>query len=430
MLFPVARYHAPVSRKPPTPDIVLVNEQAQIEEFCAQARQSGRFAFDTEFVMEDVFETELCLVQLAVDHTDSKSDPAGKAAEAAKEGGPSTVALIDPFLQLDLRLVWELICDPNVETVVHAGQEDLGLCVQHTGKPPRNLFDVQIAAGLAGYEYPLSLQRLVHAIKHVRLHKAKTLTDWRKRPLSQSQITYAAEDVRFLPGVRDQLHHRLSKQKRLDWATEEFARFEDPALYEHVEEEKLLRVKGMGSLRDRQLAIARELLTWREGLARRYNRPVRAVLKDHLLVEIAKLELHTSPEIRDLRGINLGDRDVRSLCETVARAMLSPRDLWPKLERPPLETPEDAALIALLTAILRGYCDQQEIAYGLVATKDSIRQLVQHDHSASSPETALTLLSGWRGRTIGRMLQEVLSGKRGIHVDHRDGRRRVRVENA
>ena len=179
------------------PESSVLGTQSEIQELCAQCRAEARFAFDTEFVMEDRYEAEVCLLQIAVG---------------------DTVAIVDPFKKLDLQPVWNLVGDPEIETIVHAGQEDLALSVQHTGAPPRNIFDVQIAAGFVGYDYPVSLQRLVQSTLHIRLHKSKTLTDWRKRPLSPEQIRYAAEDVSYLLEIRNLLDRRLGRLNRRNWA--------------------------------------------------------------------------------------------------------------------------------------------------------------------------------------------------------------------
>lgn len=357
--------------------------------------------------MEDRFEAEVCLVQIATQ---------------------SSVAVIDPFLDLDLRPIWQLVCDDRVETVVHAGQEDLGLCVQHTGKAPRRIYDVQIAAGFAGHDYPLSLQRLVQVTLHIRLHKSKTLTDWRKRPLAPGQIKYGAEDVCYLLAVREKLHERLSKWDRLDWLREELSQLEDTSLYRQTEEEKLLRVKGAGALKGRQLAVVRELLGWREAVAKGLNRPARVMLKDHLLVQIAKLELCSFDEIRALRGINLSDRNVRALCRVVERALKAPSDRWPTPTPRETETPKEAALISLATAVIRGYCLEHEMAYGLAASKRSIRELIGYCTGGRPPDRAdVGLLNGWRGRTVGAMLEELLAGRRAIRVESLQGERLIRL---
>ena len=112
---------------------------------------------------------------------------------------------------------------------------------------------------------------------HVRLHKAKTLTDWRRRPLTPEQITYGAEDVCHLLAVRDLLHERLVRLDRLEWAGEEFQRFEETTLYGRATEARLKRLKGTGTLKGKQLAVVRELLLWRDEFAKELNRPARVV---------------------------------------------------------------------------------------------------------------------------------------------------------
>jgi ribonuclease D len=378
-----------------TNGVMLVSQQAQIDEICARCRREGRFAFDTEFVMEDRFAPEVCLIQIATQ---------------------GSVFLIDPFLKLDLAPVWQLVCDEKIATIVHAGQEDLSLCFQHTGSVPRNVYDVQIASGLAGYDYPLSLQKLVQLVLHIRLHKTKTLTDWRKRPLSTSQVQYGAEDVAHLLAVHRKLDERLKEWKRRDWAQEEFRYFERPGLYRRASEEKLARVKGAGSLKGRQLAIVRELLAWREERAQQLNRPIRGLLKDHLLVEIAKLELGAFNEIRDLRGLNLGDRDVRALAAVVQLALALPREQWPVSPPREMESPRETALIAFVTALLRSRCLDERIAYGLAASKRSIREIITHGRNAPGESAQIELLTGWRRELLGVQLLEVLNGRAAAFV--------------
>ncbi|MGB0715109.1 MAG: ribonuclease D, partial [Phycisphaerae bacterium] len=251
-----------MTEKRHNPEAISVRSQEEIDTLADLCRSEGRFAFDTEFVMEDRYQPEACLLQIAT---------------------RKMVYLIDPFLDLDLSSIWSLIPDPAVEVVVHAGQEDLALAVQHTGRAPSNIFDVQVVAGFVGYDYPISLQKLVQATKHIRLHKSKTLTDWRKRPLTKAQLRYAAEDVLHLLDVYRILNKKLDKLSRVEWAREELQRFENVELYKRADDDRLFRVKGTGAMEARQLAVVRDILTWRDGLGKKYNRPVRIVLKDHLI---------------------------------------------------------------------------------------------------------------------------------------------------
>lgn len=389
------------------PEPISVDRQSQLDDICAECRGNGRFAFDTEFVMEDRFEAELCLVQIASE---------------------TRVAIIDPFLNLNLDPIWDLVGDKRVETVVHAGQEDLVISVQHSGQLPRKVYDVQVAAGLAGLDYPLSLQKLVQATQHVRLHKSKTLTDWRRRPLTAAQIGYGAEDVCYLLAAKDKLDARLKQMDRLGWVKEEFRKLENMSLYQRDEEEKLQRVKGAGSLRGRHLAVLRELLAWREKAAESLNRPVRVVLKDHLLVEIAKHEFSTVSDLRDLRGLNLSDKLIRAACGVVRKAIEMPREQWPSSAPREMETPAEAALVSVVTGVLRSYCLEHDLSYGLLASKKSIRDLVRSfGEDGTGKRRKPDLLNGWRGEVAGAMLEGLLSGQSGIRIVHQNGRPVIRV---
>lgn len=385
----------------------MVAQQPLLLDICERCEAAGSFAFDTEFVMEDRFEPEVCVIQMAT---------------------KDMVAIVDPMAGLDSKPVWDLVRNPSVETIVHAGQEDLALCAQHTGEAPRNIFDVQIAVGLIGHSYPLSLQKLVQAIMHIRLHKSKTLTDWRKRPLTPAQIRYAAEDVEYLPAVRDRIGQRLDKLGRRDWATEEMTRFERLELYQPAEEERVFRAKGAGNLKGQQLAVVQAILAWREKLARRLNRPARVALRDHLLVEIAKHGINTPGEIRELRGINLRAREITEVCGVVTKALQLPSSEWPKAKPQDVEGPHEAEVTSLVTAIIRSRCREIELAYPLTATAKSIRQLVRHlSDGQPNRREDVELLRRWRGQAVGTIVEQVLTGQHTVRVERHDESFTVRV---
>ncbi len=376
----------------------MITRPRDLHRLCAHIRETRRFGLDTEFVMEDVYEPELCLVQVA-----------------ATDG----VFLIDSQETPDLTPLWELVSDPQIETVLHAGQEDLALCVHAVNQPPRNIFDVQIAAGLVTSNYPMSLSKLVQQKLHIKLHKSQTLTDWRKRPLSEDQLLYANEDVAYLLPLHDKLTARLKKLGRMEWAREEFAAFERIELYQRPPEAQLARVKGTGSLHGSALVAALDLMQWREQLADRLNRPARAVLKDHLLVEIAKHGWSKPEQVRSLRGLNLRKDHINDLCAVLVRSAEKPPAPKSAHRTVRAEHPLDAVLMPLLTSVLRSEAARLDIAYGLLATKQGIADLVEPfvDGRLDSLAPVPDLLSGWRGEVVGRTLRKVLTGSWTVQVD-------------
>jgi ribonuclease D len=279
----------------------IVTHPEDLSACCAELAKSAYFGFDTEFVGEDTYHPSLCLVQVAT---------------------PDCLFLIDPLTTGPLDAFWQLVVDPARVVVVHAGREEVRLCRLWTGRTPGNLFDLQLAAGLAGLAYPLSHGALVHQVLGVQMAKGETLTEWRHRPLTVGQIRYAFDDVRYLLPVWQRLSNRLEELGRLDWAREEFARLAVNAAPEEPATEKWRKLRGLGSLDRRRLAIVRALYNWREQTAARTNRPTRAIVRDDLILEIARRNPARERDLQVVRG--LPRRDLDAIIQTVAEARALP----------------------------------------------------------------------------------------------------------
>jgi len=373
----------------------IVTEQSAIDRLCRELTESRRFAFDAEFIGEDAYHSQVCLIQVAT---------------------ASHVWLIDPLADVDVTPFWRLVSDPAIEIVVHAGLEDLAISYQHTGQVPRNVFDVQIAAGLVTSDYPISLQRLARSLLGVRLRKSQTLTDWRKRPLTDRQIQYAIEDVGYMLPIHDALRRRLQATGRIAWAKEEFARFGQEETYRQDEQTALSKVRGTGTLDARGLAIARELVGAREGLAKRYNRPPRIMLKDHLLVEIAKHGWTRSQDLAALRGFTLKGSAQRDIADAVARGLNLPLDQCPKPAEPDHDNPDEVALCKFVDAVLFDYCRINQIAYKLVATNRDVRAVVLAHTRGAGAVPPRALQRGWRKEAVGHVVELILEGTRSVSV--------------
>src|SRR5262249_13444855 len=158
---------------------------------------------------------------------------------------------------------------------------DLRICLIKTGRLPRSVFDVQMAAGLVGFSYPLSLVNLVGQVLDISLGGGETRTDWRRRPLSSAQLEYAIDDVRYLLDLRDHFAAALRDLGRTAWAEEEFEEFAG-GIARRADEERWRRLPGLNQLGRRGMEMARQLSLWREEEARRQNRPLRQVMRDDL----------------------------------------------------------------------------------------------------------------------------------------------------
>ena len=259
-----------------------ITTPAQLNGLLDHLRTCGRFAFDTEFVSEETFEPVLCLIQVAT---------------------RERLAVIDPLAVHDMSPFWEAVCDPSLEVVMHAAGEDLRICLLRTGQLPRRVFDVQMAAGLVGLSYPLSLVNLVGQVLGITLSGSETRTDWRHRPLTPAQLHYALDDVRHLLDLADHFTDRLTQLGRSDWAKAEFEEFIE-SIARRGDEDRWRRLPGLHQLSRRSLEMARRLAEWREDEARRQNRPLRQVLRDDLLVAIAKRQPTNRRGLEALRDFN------------------------------------------------------------------------------------------------------------------------------
>jgi ribonuclease D len=370
----------------------LVTRPEELAPCCDFLASCGRFGFDTEFVGEDTYHPRLCLVQVA---TDEK------------------LILIDPLSVGPLDAFWKLVVDPANLVVVHAGREEVRLCRLWTGHKPGNLFDLQIAAALAGLAYPLGHGTLVNQLLRVQLTKGETLTEWRERPLTREQIRYAFDDVRFLLPLWRELSARLEKSRRLEWAQEEFARLVDNAAPDEPSTEKWRKLRGLGSLDRRRLATVRELYAWREEKAAQTNRPARALIRDDLIVEIARRGPVRERDLQVMRG--LPRRDLGEILQAVDRARKLPIEECPIPAEREQDPPQVGLVAGVLQAVLGDLCARQRLAPNFVAANQDVKSLVRARLLQQPPDDSL-LTHGWRAQHILPELLAVLDGRCSIKV--------------
>jgi len=392
----------------PNPPLPYVTDQRALESLCHTLRQSPRLALDTEFVGEDTFIPRLELIQVAT---------------------ATTAAVIDfPAVQASgsLDVFWELICDAKIEKIVHAGRQDLDLFATHAGQIPKPFFDTQIAAAMVGYGAQVAYANLVQRLHGTKLAKAHTFTNWSARPLSDDQIAYALEDVEFLLSIHTHLQDRLSTLGRLEWVSEEFARLETAVGEKSREpQERYQRIRGWDTLKPKGAAVLRELAAWRESEARRRNVPRGRVMRDEVLLQLARHPPKSVHELRGLRGVHSSevDRQGEQLLATITSALALPPSAWPEVPRERKPDPESTGIVELLQAVLKARAAEEGIAPTMLATSADLQTLVE----AKQNRTALDvpILRGWRRQLAGDLLLQVLDGAITITVDRTSGALRM-----
>ena len=370
-----------------------ITTDAELRDYCRRLADADLIAFDTEFVSEDTYRPQLCLVQVA----------------AAGE-----MAVIDSMTIDDMSPFWDTLAEPGHETVAHAGREELRFCLHANGKRPHCLFDVQIAAGLVGLEYPAAYRTLVSRLLGENVPKGETRTDWRRRPLSEHQIEYALQDVVHLKDLRDELDNRLERLNRRSWLDEEMEAWQDRV--ERAEsEERWRRVSGLSGLSRKSLAIARELWRWREAEAESRDSPPRRILRDDLLVELARRQTADVKRIQAVRGLERRhlQKSMPRISQRIEQALDLPEDAWPskgrRHSRPPF-----VLLGQFLASALSAVCRSADLAPSLVGTAEDVRELIAYhlDARGDAGKGELPALGrGWRAEVVGGKINDLLDGK-------------------
>lgn len=381
-------------------DFEYLDSNDKLRDFCARIRNDRTCALDTEFVREKTYYPLLALIQLASENHR---------------------ACIDPLAIDDFSPLIELFENPDMVKILHASGQDLELFHQVFGAIPQPLFDTQIAAAVLGYANQIGYGDLVQKLCGVQLDKKFTRANWARRPLSEGELDYAMDDVRYLIGMYHKLRDELQRRGRLDWVEADFRRITDPASFEQDDSSLWKRLKGVQRLKGEALNNADQLCRWREQRARERNRPRRWILKDEDIVDIARFRPKSH---RDLQQIgNLGGDFIRKtgddLLAVLDRAEGIDRADWPRQPKFSRLDDNQQALADCLMAIARLTCAENDIALASVAGKKDIDALVTGQGESK-------LMQGWRHEMLGRRLQDFLDGRSRLAC--RDGRLEIEAD--
>jgi ribonuclease D len=366
----------------------------------AIAHERGRFGIDTEFMSEGRYRALLCLVQIVVDDPGSESG--------------TRIELIDTLTEVDISPLRELLADPAIEIVLHAGRQDVAILRRAWGTSLANIFDTQVAAGFAGSGAQTGYGNLLGQILGLRVGKTASYTRWDARPLTEEQLSYAAEDVAHLMDLADELQQRLERSGRLSWAREECRRLES-ATDERDPDTAWERLPRIGQLDPRARAVARELAAWRERTAAAEDRPVGSVMADPALVEAAKRQPSSTRALEQIRGIHPSGirRRGQAIIDAIAAGLSAP----PIPREPGRERfdPADAPLIALAEALLRARALEAGLAYELIASRAEL-ELIIGATRRGEPAPSVRTLEGWRSELVGEDLRGLLAGSSSLSV--------------
>lgn len=369
---------------------MYISTTSDLRALCERASTHDAVAIDTEFLRERTYHPRLCLVQVAT---------------------PDECAVVDPLAIEDLSPLAELMADASVLKVFHACSQDMEVLLNSLGVLPAPIFDTQVAAAFLGERTQISYNGLVHAFCGVTLPKSESLTDWSRRPLTESQLEYAVDDVRYLIDAYAVIRARLVEQGRLSWVVDEMGPLTDRSHYEPDPRQAYRRVKRISSCTRRQLAVARELAAWRERRAERQDVPRKWVMSDEVLLALVKRIPRDTGDLRRIRGTEqLSERDAEAALLAIDRGRSCPADRLPSIGRAHrTPTPESESVCDLMYALLRIVSERSGVATTVIAGRDELYDYI--DHPERSP-----LREGWRFELVGSLLDDLLSGNMGLTV--------------
>lgn len=360
-----------------------IDTQSDLIVFCESIKDVPWLAIDTEFQREKTYRSILALIQIAT---------------------PDLVAIIDP-LACDINPLLDVLYNTAIIKVFHAARQDQEIFYDLRGEPLSPVFDSQIAAPIVGFPEQAGYGRLVEEILGVQLSKAHSRTDWLKRPLSKDQITYAADDVIYLAKLYLILKKQLMEKDRLNWLAPAFADLCKTTLYSNPPELAWKRIRAAKRLKGASLSALQSLAAWREALAQQKNIPRGWLIKDELLIEIAKLKPTNIDTLSSIRGVTdkFIDKFGKVVLELTVNAVEEkPAPLDPN-KRHKKATEQTEALVDLLMAQVRLIAEQAGVNPTSLTSRKELIQLVHG-------ERELELLSDWRKEMVGAHLIETLSG--------------------
>jgi ribonuclease D len=377
--------------------IHFLDQQRDFDETMESIAHVAWLGFDTEFVGEKTFVPILCLIQIVVEHH---------------------IYLVDTMQITDLSRFLDIVADPDVLKITHAGDNDYRLLNILYGTVPQNTFDTQIAAGFVGYNYPAGFAKIVERELRVTLAKSHTVANWEARPLDPKALDYAVEDVKYLPALHSKLTHKLRVLHREAWAREENLKWEQPECYRVDPYKEALANDHIHQLDFKEKIMLLRLYQWRREKAAALNVPKEAVLQNR----------HVSIVLRAAKGGQNAFKANRTMHEGIWRKHLpewetlwktpasdAERDLLKSLPAPAPDDPDHEWAMDLLYHFVKRQCLENEISAALLLPKGEFNKLI----AGNGHEP--TLLTGWRADLLGENLVQWLNRQGVVSMEWQDG---------
>ena len=366
----------------------LITDSAELVALCERLAKAEFVCVDTEFMRENTYWPELCLIQIADTEEAAAIDPLAKGLD------------MSPLLDL-------LVDNEDVLKVFHAGGQDVEIIYNLTGKTPHPIFDTQIAMMAISQSEQIGYSNLVESWMGLQIDKGARFTDWSRRPLTERQIEYAIGDVTHLSKIFPKILGRLIKTGRGAWLDIEMEKLADPANYRNDPSGAWQRIKAAGR-NPAMLGRLKALAAWREYEAQDKNIPRGRIARDETLADIASHPPKTQADLAKVRGLSAGWKDneigKRMMATLEAAKPLTDDELPPRTPRGAPLGKEGALVADLLKLLLKIRSREIDVAARLLARSEDLELL-------AAGVRELPLLEGWRYEQFGRDALELVEGR-------------------
>ncbi len=372
----------------------LIEDSASLANLCARFANKPYICVDTEFMRENSYWPELCLIQLADDEEAAAIDPMAPGLD------------LQPLLDL-------LVDNEEVLKIFHAGGQDIEIVYNLTGKTPHPLFDTQVAAMALGQGEQIGYSNLVDTYLGIQVDKGARFTDWSRRPLDKRQIDYAIADVTHLSRIFPKMLERLKKTGRGAWLDQEMERLADPENYRNDPDQAWQRVR-VSSRKPEVLGRLKALARWRELEAQGKDLPRGRIVKDETLADLAGNPPRKQGDLGKVRGLSPAwagnDIGGRLMAALEGATPMSAAELPPRDDRKPALGKDGALVADLLKLLLKIRAKEINVAARLLARSEELESL------AAGVREGLPILEGWRFEQFGRDALALVEGQLGFTV--------------
>jgi ribonuclease D len=372
----------------------LITDNAALANLCSRLASAPFVTVDTEFMRENSFWPELCLIQIADTEEAAAIDPKAPGLDLA------------PLLDL-------LVNNEDVLKVFHAGGQDIEIVYNLSGKTPHPLFDTQVAAMALGQGEQIGYSNLVESYLGISVDKGARFTDWSRRPLDARQIEYAIGDVTHLARIFPKMLERLRKTERGLWLDEEMERLADPKNYRVEPDQAWQRVR-ISSRKAEVLGRLKAIARWRELEAQGKNLPRGRIAKDETVADIAANPPRKQADLAKVRGLSASwagnDIGARLMAAIESAEPMPAAEMPSRDERGPALGKEGALVADLLKLLLKIRARDINVASRLLARSDDLEAL------AAGQREGVSILSGWRYEQFGRDALDLVEGRLGFTV--------------